>query len=227
MREFRTNLSGKEHLLANLKAKKGMRELKSNGPLKNYSKRKSLGAAVKGDELFEWKLFKQKSKRHSNKLLEKRPDIVSKLNEMNRLEKEQKEAREEEERKRAKEDKGEWIFNSEYGEYYWVGEGQPYILEENLNEPTTKEELKSIREQEEKLYEEMRQQKIEEEKEKRKRKRKEMKEAMKKPIPPIPVSERCPYEKVREQIIKEREDAMIESGFFDDLLNYKNKIGLL
>ena len=149
-----------------------------------------MGAAVKGDELFEWKLFKQRSKRHSNKLLEKRPDIVSKLNEMNRLEKEQKEAREEEERKRAKEDKGEWIFNSEYGEYYWVGEGQPYILEENLNEPPTKEELK-------------------------------------KPIPPIPVSERCPYEKVREQIIKERKDAMIESGFFDDLLNYKNKIGLL
>ena len=96
-----------------------------------------------------------------------------------------------------------------------------------MNEPPTKEELKSIREQEEKLYEEMRQQKIEEEKEKRKRKRKEMKEAMKKPIPPIPVSERCPYEKVREQIIKEREDAMIESGFFDDLLNYKNEIGLL
>ena len=45
-----------------------------------------------------------------------------------------------------------------------------------MNEPPTKEELKSIREQEEKLYEELRQQKIKEEKEKRKRgKEKELK----------------------------------------------------
>ena len=47
-----------------------------------------MGAAVHGDELFEWKLFKQKSKKHANKLIETRPDIVSKLNDLNRSEKE-------------------------------------------------------------------------------------------------------------------------------------------
>ena len=87
--------------------------------------------------------------------------------------------------------------------------------------------MKSLREQEDKLYEEIQQKKKEEEKEKRKKKQEEMKQAMKKPISPLPVSELCPYEKLREQIIKERRDAMIESGSFDDLLNYKNNIGLL
>ena len=55
----------------------------------------------------------------------------------------------------------------------------------------------------------------------------EIKETMKKPVSPIPWSEPCFYEKLREKNIKEREDAMRESGFFEDLLKYKKKIGLL
>ena len=74
-----------------------------------------------------------------------------------------------------------------------------------MYEPLTKEELKSVREQEQKMYEEMEQQKKEEAKEKRRKKIEDMKQAMKKPVPPIPVTELCPYEKLREKIIKERE----------------------
>ena len=172
-------------------------------------------------------MAQQKSERHAKTLLEKKPDIVSRLNQINRLEKEKREAREAEERRKAEEDKGEWVFNSEYGEYYWVGEGKPNILEENLYEPLTKEELKSVREQEQKMYEEMQQQKKEEAKEKRRKKIEDMRQAIQKSVPPISVTELCPYEKLREKIIKEREDAMKKSGFFDDLLNYKKKIGLL
>ena len=82
MREYRKELSGKQHLLANLKAKKGMRELKSDGPLKDFHRRESNGASVKGYELFEWKLYQQKSSRHAEKLQKMRPDIVTKLNQI-------------------------------------------------------------------------------------------------------------------------------------------------
>ena len=47
------------------------------------------------------------------------------------------------------------------------------------------------------------------------------------PKSPLPEHELCPYEKIRENIIQERENAMIESGFFDDLMNMKKDIGLI
>ena len=46
---------------------------------------------------------------------------------------------------------------------------------------------------------------------------------MKVPIEVPPVKEMSKYEKIRLNIIKEREQAMAESGFFDDLLRYKKK----
>jgi hypothetical protein len=47
------------------------------------------------------------------------------------------------------------------------------------------------------------------------------------PLEPLPERELCPYEKLRENIIKEREKAMIESGFFEDLLKTKKDMGFL
>ena len=46
------------------------------------------------------------------------------------------------------------------------------------------------------------------------------------PLDPLPETELCPYEKLRESNIKEREEAMLESGFFEDLEKTKNEIGL-
>ena len=128
---------------------------------------------------------------------------------------------------KATEDKGEWVFNSEYSEYYWIGEGEPKVYEEKLYEAPNDEELKAIRQQEELLFQELRQKKNEERKEKRKQKMEEIKNAMKRPINPLPESELCDYEKLREKNIKEREDAMRESGFYEGLLTYKRHIGLL
>ena len=50
---------------------------------------------------------------------------------------------------------------------------------------------------------------------------------MKVPIEVPQVKEMSKYEIIRLNIIKEREQAMAESGFFDDLLQYKKNIGLL
>ena len=47
------------------------------------------------------------------------------------------------------------------------------------------------------------------------------------PIKPLPQKELCAYEKIREDIIKERAKAMADSGYFDDILDFKKKIGLL
>ena len=47
------------------------------------------------------------------------------------------------------------------------------------------------------------------------------------PISPLPEHELCAYEKLRANIIQEREDAMRESGFFDDLMDMKKDIGLI
>ena len=60
---------------------------------------------------------------------------------------------------------------------------------------------------------------------KRQQKKEELKAAMKKPLDPFPESEVCEYERLRLNNINEREKAMEESGFFEDLKAYKKKIG--
>ena len=64
----RTSYSGRDHLIENLKAKKGMRLLKSYGPLKCFSNRNTIPKFRKGDDLFEWKKFISKSQQHSLEL---------------------------------------------------------------------------------------------------------------------------------------------------------------
>ena len=56
-------------------------------------------------------------------------------------------------------------------------------------------------------------------------KEKERKAAMNKPVPPLPERELCDYEKMRDKNVRERQMAMAQSGFFEDLNEYKNKIG--
>ena len=55
----------------------------------------------------------------------------------------------------------------------------------------------------------------------------ERKEAMDEPVPPLPERELCEYEKLRERNIKEREEAMAASDFFEDLSEFKKKTGLI
>ena len=62
--------------------------------------------------------------------------------------------------------------------------------------------------------------------EEKRKKDKERKEKMAMPIDPLPERELCQYEKIRESIIKEREEAMAKSKLFEDLNNPKRGIGL-
>ena len=91
----RKNLSEKEYLEGNLAAKRGMRLLRSEGRLRKFANRET----GKKDELFQWKQYMQKSEKHREILSKNQPDIVSKINENARLEKERERLTEENRKK--------------------------------------------------------------------------------------------------------------------------------
>ena len=74
----RKNQTGKERLEGNLKAKKGMRLLNSEGSLMEFSRRET--GFRKADEEGEWKTFMRKTQEHAAQLERKQPDIVKKIN---------------------------------------------------------------------------------------------------------------------------------------------------
>ena len=77
----RRNQTVKEHLRGNLKAKKGMRLLNSEGPMMEFSQRETGHRIADGE--WEWKT----SQKHAEQL-GKQPDIVERKNESSRIEKE-------------------------------------------------------------------------------------------------------------------------------------------
>jgi hypothetical protein len=198
-----------------------MRLLKTFGPLMEFSNRDAVPKVRKGDDLFEWKKFISKSQRHSVKLKEKQPDIVERINEKNREEKERDRQKKEDTKN------GEWHYNGEMDEYYWTGENEPEYFDDNfMYEAPTEEDRKIAKEAEERWIEAMIEEDKRVKKERRQKKERERREAMAKPIDPLPVSEMCQYEKIRESIIKEREEAMAKYEFYEDLMQTKKEIGL-
>ena len=219
MREKRKTRSGKEHLIQNLKAKKGMQILETEGRMVKFSSR----AGEKPAEGKDWENYFRRGKQFECELEIRRPDIVNILNEKNREKKERERAREE----RVKEDGGEWVCDGEYG-YYWSGEGEPKSENDSFkNEVLTQERIEELRKEEEEQDAAIKKIRKEEEKEKRRLREKVRKESMNIPLDPLPERELCAYEKYREKNIKEREEAMSESGYFDDLISYKKEIGLV
>ena len=88
----------------------------------------------------------------------------------------------------------------------------------------TEEEKQRIEEDEERWQEDSRQE-ARERRNKKDRERKEAaKKAMNKPIDALPVREMCEYEKIRESIIKERNEAMAKCKFFEELNEAKNNM---
>ena len=149
--------------------------------------------------------------------------IVKFLNEEAREEKEKERAREE----RVKEDGGEWLHDGENG-YFWSGEGEPPSENDSFeDEVLTEEKIKELRIEEQEQDEAIKKFRIEEKKELRRLKEEEKRKAMRIPLDPLPERELCEYEKIRENNISEREKAMYDSGFFEDLLFYKKDIGLV
>ena len=233
-RLFRSRRTQAEKAEENMKAREGMQKLRETWPKRIIKRRTRQNFS----EFEDWQRFVQKSKRHAEMAASKKPDIVQKINEkererreVNRKRVEKEQEIEKERQKKIKEDGGEWEYNAEYDHYKWIGEGEPI---EGINDdcplqnrPHTKQELEELRQQEEKELEEFYNEKKRIAKEKRKEKNEKIKAAMKVPIGAPPVKEMSKYEKIRLNIIKEREQAMAESGFFDDLLQYKKNIGLL
>ena len=95
----------------------------------------------------DWASFRKKGKKYSEKLDVLKQGIVAKLNEEFRKEEERKGEMEEKRKKQIDEDGGEWIYNAEYDDYHWVGEGDPIVHNDPEFEPLTAEELTDIRRQ--------------------------------------------------------------------------------
>ena len=136
----------------NLKAKKGMRIFREEGRLRDHAYR----GRPNSNEINDWKKFRENGEGHAEILNKRKPDIVQVLNERVRDEKErlriQKEREEEDEKirkEKIEEDGGEWVYNSEYAEYYWVGKGEPTGAQDPEDWIMSEQELKDIRRQEE------------------------------------------------------------------------------
>ena len=192
MRDNRSKRSGKEHLKENLKAKQGMRLIKEEGRINSFGRR----FRGKRDDLSEWKTYMKNS--YSKCILEQyKPDIVERINEEVRIQKEKERIEKEKERKEIEENGGEWLYHGDCGEWYWSGEGEPPGDYGFHYEAPTAEELEEIRKQDEELYEE-------ELKEKRKVRENKIKGAMATPINPFPERELCSYETLREVVLSQR-----------------------
>ena len=217
-REMRSLRSGKDHLIQNLQAKKGMALLETEGRLKKFARR----TGGKLSEMDDFERYFKSGKTFEHKLMEERPDIVMLLNKKARKEKEDDSKRKE----MIENEGGKWIQNGEYGDYYWSGDGEPKWEDDSYEDDRlTAKQIEEFKQQEAEEDLEIKRLKKIEKKEERKKQEKR-KEKMRTPLDPLPENELCEYEKIRNNIIKEREQAMIESGFFEDLHAFKKEIGL-
>ena len=202
----------------NLKSREGMKDFREFGRLKNFEKRSKKNKS----ELSDWKEYFEKGEKYSSFLQGKKPDLIEILNQEIREEKErEREKREQERKKKEEKDKkrkeGEWEYNGETGEWYWTGEKEPVIEEDFCTfKPLSEEEKKKSEETEKLHFEWWKEIRTRERNERRREKYRQLKEKMNTPIDPIPRAELCPYEKLRESNIKEREEAMRKSGYFQD-----------
>ena len=182
------------------------------GTLRKLSRRdRGFKKSKTKDDLFEWNRYCRKSEEHRKKLENSKPDIVDRINEHIRLEKEKE--RQENQRK------DEWYWTSSDNEY--EDEDDDYCT---IN---TKEENERYEEEDRKwreAEENSRKQKV---KEKRQKEREKLKEAIARPIDPLPERELCQYEQIREDIIRERKEAMERFNFYEDLKKTKEEIGFI
>ena len=218
MREKRKSRSGKEHLIQNLKAKQGMASFKEEGRITDFATR----AGGKVGEMRDWELFLKAGKNAERLLSNKKPDIVEQINAKVREQKERERKQEE----IVKENGGEWLYSGEMGEWYWSGDSEPVV--DNFEHETYSDgELEQIREHENQEVERVLAEKREKLRKARQLINEQRKEALAIPVDPLPEREPCAYERYRENNIREREEAMAECGFFDDLASFKSEIGLV
>ena len=218
MQAERKKRSGKERLLQKLQAKQGMAYLSDMGRTRDFSGR----SGGKLSETEDWEVFFKSGNEASIVLSDRKPDIVEQINEKNRKDKDKERNR----KKIVEENGGEWMYHGESGEWYWSGENEP-ITDNFENDTYSDGELEKVREYEKKEYEEMIAHKKADLAKSGQMVNENRKEALAVPLEPLPERELCAYERLRERNISEREKAMADSGFFEDLDSFKSEIGLV
>ena len=211
MRKARRLRTDEDHLLENTEAKNGMKLAREKGFLKPISSR----SFRKIEEMEIWKLFARRGPEYRAILKDKKPEVYA-FFEQKQIEQEKKEAIKQSER-----DKGFWEFDYFQDKWFWTGleppgpeDPDPNIvdLDVPVNEPT-EEDLEEGRKWDQlqvQWYKEM-------EREKRnKAARENYQKRKKKLLAPIEIPdnfEMSEYEKIREQNIREREEAFRAAGF--------------
>ena len=115
--------------------------------------------------------------------------------------------------------KGEWVYQADIDDYYWVGEGPPPpedLRDDNLNNwDLTEEDEERLKKQEEKWLE----MELKEQKQKQstymKEYREKKKQKLNEPIEMPDYGEKSPYLLLQEKNIRERKEWMKASGLFD------------
>ena len=241
MRQMRQARDGRKHLLDNLKAKQGMRDLREKGRVigKEFMRR---AKREKQEEDLWWNYW-SKGKMFKDVLMIKRPETAAVMNEKDDLLKKKENERKEIEKEL--DARGRWIWENE--EYYWSipdENGHMKSMAEFEAEEDAEEEAKNAKltpeEKEEKIKKGDEERKREKEMEKKheeqmamwyaqekeeqriernrrvREKRKNKKEELLKPIDMPSVGEKGAYEKVRDDNIQERLRVMSESGMFTE-----------
>ena len=231
MRASREARSGKEHLLDNLQAKRGMREFHENGRKVELEERSFRDI----DEETIWYKFWRVGLKFKSILWLKKPELAKKLEERENKENSERQKILQQCKDRMRE--GMWMLNPQTEEYYWTGENPPpegeyelYNGEDEverttdewgrpLNKERDEQEYKEWEELQSKWYKEemeaQKKEKIAERNERQREKYQKIKEKLNQRIE-LPEFEKSEYELLREKNIKEREDAMRASGWFSE-----------
>lgn len=214
MRKIRSSRNGKEHLLDNLDAKKGMQLLKNEGRLKPFHERSF--REIK--EIDIWRRFMRRGKEYSSILKIKKPKTAEMLEEQ--FEKEWKAYEAKLEHERPLREKGYLEMNLVDGQVWWTGKEPPTEDDINpyedvpVNDGWQGESELTDKEWEDLQYSWYLESVKERRNEDRERRNKiarenyhKRKEGLSEPIS-MPEVEMSEYEKIRESIIKERNEAL-------------------
>ena len=246
LRSIRSAYTKNEHLKEKLKAKQGMILFEKEGRLRKYSDRSGSGTGIQmrknRDPMFEWKEYLDKGEDHRKKLERMNPDIVTKINEHMRLKKEEM-------RRRRNELGNMSIRQLTMGEKEMIRLRIAQIkmekqCEEKLSDKTQIENKQKVEYQiEDKQSEEKQRDEIQSEKEKNAEKQCSAAEQSRtrdtfshkgvgktkkldRTMDLLPNRVLCRYEQIREDNIREREDAMAKINFYESLDKTKEDIGL-
>ena len=234
MREVRAKRDGKQHLLDNLKAKRGMRAARENAKSERATMRKEETMVRTKKNTYDcdiWFNYWRKNPESKKIMWQRLPHIAEVHTKADAVDAEKKrKAKEEEAKKEAERFKeGYWEYLPDMDDYIWVGEGpEPPTDEFRFEAPTEEDNLAYDKQREAWLEAEMeerrkeknaqmkewRKQNADKMKAYRRKKKLALQEELDKPIE-MPELEKSEYELIRDEVIRERNEAMKAAGILD------------